>query len=163
MSEKTKRVHLALGDAMKVGDLLRQHLNKIEGTDLWKYAEGWNDNNIAVMVGGTASAANVARVRETVFGKFPSTRGVSTSKGNPELEAKVSALQGQVDKLQEELQRRDNQIKGVADDLLIHLMELADHHNRLIIRIKHQHLGDFKDLMIDSKLIQVGKELGKIK
>ena len=64
----SNRRYLSRMDVIKISDLFRQHCAKDGAYAV--YAEGWSDDEIARVVGGTAVTTNVASLRVEVVGRL---------------------------------------------------------------------------------------------
>ena len=82
---------------IRINDILRQHVKKCEGTDLYEYEEGFSDEKISEIVGCTR--ASVALLRREVFGQLRRPVSAGTTAQYAALEELLHRLIEKHDKL----------------------------------------------------------------
>ncbi len=87
------KIHATLAEKLAVNLILAERLHPIEGSDLFRYEEGWTDYRIAQEVHPRLGSNNVRGVRLEMFGPLQRTFSPTTPNA---LEARVTLLENQL-------------------------------------------------------------------
>lgn len=94
----TKKILMTYPEVVAVGELLKKHCHKVEGTDVWAYEEGWNDERVAQTVHPRLTPHNVDGLRVKLLGRLYSKRSDAV-----ERDPRVDRLVENFDKLLHQL------------------------------------------------------------
>ena len=97
MTKSRKPGNMAtFAEKMKIHEILIERLHPVEGTDLFRYEDGWSDLRVSQTVRDTLTGSPAATVRKEVFGQLMYAQGGSPRR---EHERRITALENQLRRL----------------------------------------------------------------
>lgn len=145
MSNKIKREALTRADVIKCHLLMQEHLHKIDGSDLWKYDEGWDDQRIVAEVGGSSGPTKVSNLRLELFGKLQTKVFGAPAVDLGPIEKQLHELESKLHKLDHALGKAEHSATKEG----VFLLDFADRFNRLIDLLKMNHICDARNIKVE--------------
>ena len=97
MKENTKAAPTAtFAEKMDIHEILSDRLHSIEGSNLFRYEEGWSDLRVSQVVRSNLTASPTAKIRKDMFGQLMYAQGGRTKS---EHEKRITALENQLRRL----------------------------------------------------------------
>jgi len=93
---KKKVINATFTEKLQIKEILDQRLHSIEGTDMFRYEEGWSDLRVGQEVNKRLTDAPAAYIRSECFGKL---KRASYGTSNKAHELRVTALEHQLRRL----------------------------------------------------------------
>ena len=94
---RKKTISATLTEKIAIMEILHERLHAVEGTDLFRYEDGWSDEMVAIEVNIDLNANHASKVRAELFGKlFKQSRPTIVSR---RLADRVTVLEGQFQRL----------------------------------------------------------------
>ncbi len=97
MTRKTT-VCATFPEKLAIKALLDERLHPVEGTELFRYEDGWNDEVVAKTAHERLAGNIVAKIRTECFGKL-FNHGRTPGRVNASLKVRVALLEGQLERL----------------------------------------------------------------
>jgi hypothetical protein len=127
-----KLVLMSLADKIRANEIMTAHLHPVEGTNKFRYDEGWSDAKIAETIGHNLGAQHIYKVRMSLFEALNNPLPIGMNTGS-----RLGGVEDATKRLQDQ-----------QELLAVRVLEIVDAFDRLIDLLKMNHVVDARAIKI---------------